>query len=318
VALDGTGNFRTINEALQAIPLKSNDTFVIYIKEGVYKEKVIVSRSMTNVMMIGDGPTKTKITGNLNFIDGVKTFATATVTAIGEGFIAKNIGFENSAGPEKHQAVALLVQSDKAVFYNCQMDAYQDTLYVHSHRQFYRDCTISGTIDFIFGDSASVFQNCLILVRKPLDNQQNIVTAQGRVERHQKSAIILHNCTISADPTYFPYRTKLPTYLGRPWKAYSRTFILQCQIDDLINPQGWLPWDGNMYLGTLFYTEVDNRGPGSDMGKRVTWRGVKKIDYTHAQKFTVEQFINGNDWLPATGVPYIPGLLPLSEQGRIH
>ncbi|URD82306.1 pectinesterase [Musa troglodytarum] len=309
VAKDGSGDVKTIGEAVLRVPTKSNDTFVIYIKEGVYEEQVQVNRSLANVMMIGDGTSKTKITGKLNYIDGTATFKTATVAIVGDGFIGKDLWIENSAGAAKHQAVALRVQSDKSVFYNVRMDGYQDTLYVHTKRQFYRECTISGTIDFIFGDSPSVFQNCLILARKPLDNQQNIVTAQGRKDRRQASAIILHNCTI---------RKKLPTFLGRPWKEFSRTFVLQSQLDDLIDPKGWLPWSGDFGLNSCFYTELDNRGPGADMSQRVKWKGVKAIDYAHAQKFTVEHFIQGNAWLPKTGVPFIPGLLPMTESGRIH
>ncbi|KAJ0980621.1 hypothetical protein J5N97_008876 [Dioscorea zingiberensis] len=318
VAKDGSGNFTTINEALQVVPKKSNGTFVIHIKEGVYKENVMVSKSMLNVMMVGDGPTKTRITGNLNYIDGTPTFKTATLAVVGNGFIGKDLWIENTAGPEKHQAVALRVQSDMSVFYNCRMDGYQDTLYCHTNRQFYRECTITGTIDFIFGNSGAVFQNCQILVRKPLSNQQNIVTAQGRKGRREPTAIIIHNSTITAEPKFFPYRNNTRTYLGRPWKEYSRTFFLQSYIDDLIHSDGWLPWSGDFGLKTCFYTEFDNRGPGATTTNRVAWRGVKKINYQHAQQFTVERFIQGNQWVRATGVPYIPGLLPMSEDGRVH
>ncbi|XP_042403071.1 putative pectinesterase/pectinesterase inhibitor 28 [Zingiber officinale] len=312
VAQDGSGDVTTIADALLRVPQNSAKIVVMYIKEGVYNEKVEIGRSYTNLMMVGDGPTKTKITGSLNFIDGVATFKTATVAVVGDGFIAKDLWIENSAGAEKHQAVALRVQSDKSVFYNVRLDGYQDTLYVHTHRQFYRECTITGTIDFIFGDSASIFQNCLILARKPMDNQQNIVTAQGRKDRRSTGGIILHNCTISADPEYYPFRDKLPTFLGRPWKEYSRTFVMQSQLDDLINPKGWLPWLGDFGLDTCFYTEIDNRGPGADKSQRATWRGVKNVDLIHAQKFTVERFIQGKTWLPQTGVPFIAGLLPPS------
>ncbi|XP_020108040.1 probable pectinesterase/pectinesterase inhibitor 21 [Ananas comosus] len=318
VAQDGSGDFKTITEALATVPKKSEEAFVIYVKEGVYSEYVTVDRDLTNVVMYGDGPTKTRVTGNRNFRQNITTKDTATFTVVGNGFFARDLGFENSAGAENHQAVALRVQSDLSVFYQCQFDGYQDTLYTHAYRQFYRDCTVTGTIDFIFGNAQVVLQNCLILVRRPLDNQQNIVTAQGRKEKRSAGGIILHNCTVTADPSFEPVKARIPTYLGRPWKEYSRTFYIQCQLDDLINPVGWLPWLGDYGLRTCFYTEVDNRGPGSDTSARATWKGVKKVSYEHAQKFTVEHFLQGHRWIPRTGVPYIPGLLPQSQPTRTH
>uniref|UniRef100_A0A2N9GUH6 Pectinesterase n=1 Tax=Fagus sylvatica TaxID=28930 RepID=A0A2N9GUH6_FAGSY len=310
VAKDGSGRFKTINEALPLIPKNGNKTFVIYIKEGVYREYVQINSTMTHVLMIGDGPQKTRITGNKNFVDGIPTFKTCTVAVSGDYFIAKNIGFENSAGPEKHQAVALKVQSDLSVFYNCSMDGYQDTLYVHTKRQFYRDCTISGTIDFVFGDAASVFQNCTFLVRKPMDNQQCIVTAQGRKERRQPSAIVLQGCTILADPALYQYRFERKVYLGRPWKEYSRTIIMESYLDDLIQPTGWLPWMGDFGLKTCFYTEFDNIGPGAvNSTHRVKWRGIKNITRKHALDFAPGRFLRGDSWIKSTGVPYSSGFI---------
>ncbi|PQQ08929.1 putative pectinesterase/pectinesterase inhibitor 28 [Prunus yedoensis var. nudiflora] len=144
VAQDGTGKYKTIKEALKEVPKNSNKTFVIYIKEGVYKEQIIIDRHMTNVFMIGDGPTKTKISANKNKADGTATMHTATFAAVGDYFVAKDIRFENTAGHIKHQAVALRVQSDFSIFYNCHMDAYQDTLYTQTYRQYYRDAPSPG------------------------------------------------------------------------------------------------------------------------------------------------------------------------------
>ncbi|KZV38998.1 pectinesterase [Dorcoceras hygrometricum] len=315
VAKDGSGKYNTINEALEDVPKNSDKRFVLYIKQGVYVENVKINGSMTNLMLVGDGQTKTKITGNLNFIDGTSTYHTATVAVQGDNFIAKDIGFENSAGPEKHQAVALRVSADKVIFYRCQMDGYQDTLYAHTYRQFYRDCVISGTIDFIFGDSAAVFQGCTLLVRKPLDNQQNIVTAQGRKDLRQPTGLVLQNCSFVADAAYFPYRHKLKSYLGRPWKEYSRTIIMESFLDDLIQPEGWLPWNEDFALKTLFYTEFNNRGPGADKSHRVTWTGVKELPAERIRRFTASKFIEGNKWVKKTKVPYAPEFIfPLPKE----
>ncbi|XP_073147106.1 probable pectinesterase/pectinesterase inhibitor 58 [Henckelia pumila] len=309
VAKDGSGDYRTINDALKAAPERSNRTIVMYIKAGIYEEKVQINSSIVNLMIIGDGPTQTKITGRLNFIDGTNTYQTATVAVQGDNFIARDIGFENSAGAEKHQAVALRVSADKAIFYNCQMDGYQDTLYAHTYRQFYRDCVISGTIDFIFGDSAAVFQGCTLLIRKPMDNQQNIVTAQGRKDLRQPTGLVLQNCTFKADPTYYPLRNKLKSYLGRPWKEFSRTIILESFLDDCIQPQGWLPWNATFALETLFYTEFNNRGPAAPKSERMKWSGVKELPPDRIERFTASKFLDGSTWIPPTGVPYAAGFI---------
>ncbi|KAJ0979902.1 hypothetical protein J5N97_015376 [Dioscorea zingiberensis] len=319
VAQDGSGDYRTINEALKTVPRDTNTSYyVIYVKEGVYNEYVEIAKDMLNVFMFGDGQTKSRITGSLNRVDGTSTFKSASCAVVGDGFIAKDMGFENTAGAEKHQAVALRVNGDRAVFYQCQMDAFQDTLYAYAKRQFYRDCTISGTVDFIFGDSPAVFQNCVMVVRRPMDNQQCIVTAQGRKDRHQPSGIVLHKCRITADPTLYPVRQQIKSYLGRPWKQYSRTLIIQTEIDDLISPDGWLPWEGDFGLNTCMYAELDNYGAGSATDKRVTWKGVKKISYRRARKYSVERFLQGNRWLPATGVPYIADLVPQGGATRTN
>lgn len=309
VAKDGSGKYKTITEALKDIPLSSNNTFVLYIKEGVYREQVIFNKKMTHLVLIGDGPTKTRVVYNSNYVDGVNTFKTATVSVLGDYFFAKDIGFENDAGAIKHQAVALRVQADFSVFYNCIMDGYQDTLYTHAHRQFYRECTISGTIDFIFGDAAAVFQNCQMLIRKPLDNQQCIVTAQGRKDRRQPSALVLQNCTITADTSYLPVKDQVRSFLGRPWKEYSRTIIMQSYIDGIIQPEGWLPWLGDFGLNTCFYTEFGNRGPGASIAGRVKWRGIKTISAQHAVDFTAGTFLRGSTWIPNYGVPFTAGMV---------
>ncbi|XP_073132421.1 putative pectinesterase/pectinesterase inhibitor 45 [Henckelia pumila] len=308
VAKDGSGDFTTVSAALNAMPEKYTGRYVIYVKEGVYAESVTVTKKMVNVTMYGDGSQKSVITGSKNFIDGVPTFQTATFAALGDGFIALSLGFRNTAGPEKHQAVALRVQADRSIFVNCRMEGFQDTLYAQTHRQFYRSCYITGTIDFIFGDAASVFQNCMIYIRKPLDNQKNIVTAQGRMDRRQTTGIVLQNCKILADPKLEPVKAKFKNYLGRPWKEYSRTIVMESEIGDLIQPEGWLEWEGDFALKTLYYAEFNNKGPGSTTSGRVKWPGVKTIKREDALKYTVGPFLQGESWLKNPIVPVRFGL----------
>lgn len=301
VAKDGSGDYTSISKAVEAVPKKSETRFVIHVKEGKYVENVVMDKSKWNVMMYGDGKDKTIVSGSLNFVDGTPTFSTATFAVVGKGFIARDIGFVNDAGAAKHQAVAMRSGSDLSVFYRCKFDAFQDTLYAHSNRQFYRECDITGTIDFIFGNAAVVFQSCNIMPRQPLPNQFNTITAQGKKDPNQNTGISIQKCTLS------PFdNVTASTYLGRPWKAYSTTVFMQSEIGSFLNPLGWISWVTNVDPpSTIFYAEYQNTGPGSTVDKRVKWAGYKPtLTVDDATKFTVESFIQGSEWLPDTDVKY--------------
>ncbi|WOH04107.1 hypothetical protein DCAR_0623513 [Daucus carota subsp. sativus] len=301
VAADGTGDCKTIGEAVGRIPKKSKTRFVIYVKAGTYLGNNILDKSKWNVMIYGDGMDKTIVSGSLNFIDGVPTFSTATFAAVGKGFIAKDMTFKNTAGAEKHQAVAFRSGSDFSVFYRCNFDAFQDTLYAHSNRQFYRDCDITGTIDFIFGNAAVVFQNCNIKPRQPMSNQFVTITAQGKKDPNQNTGISIQKCTISALD-----KVTAPVYLGRPWKDFSTTVIMQSTIGDFLHPLGWIEWvRGVEPPSSILYAEYENTGPGSALTGRVKWSGYK-VPFTaeQASKFTVDSFIQGSSWLPSTEVAF--------------
>ncbi|CAI9781094.1 unnamed protein product [Fraxinus pennsylvanica] len=309
VAKDGSGNFTTINEALSAAPNNSNTRFVIYIKGGAYYEYIEVERRKSMIMFVGDGIGKTLIKGNRSVGDGWTTFRSSTVAVVGNGFIAKGITFENYAGPSNHQAVALRSSADFSAFYQCSFVAYQDTLYVHSFRQFYRECDIYGTIDFIFGNAAVVFQNSNLYARRPNANQRNIYTAQGREDPNQNTGISILNCKVAAAADLIPVQSSFRTYLGRPWRQYSRTVFLLSYIGDLVEPAGWLEWNGTFALDTLYYGEYRNRGPGSNTTARVSWPGYRVINNsTEASQFTVANFIQGDQWLPATKIPFYSNL----------
>jgi len=309
VAQDGSANYRTITQAVNAAPQKSSKRYVIYVKAGIYNENVDISKTMTNLMFVGDGMDRTVVTGNKNVQDGSTTFQSATFAVSGNGFIARDMTFENTAGAQKHQAVALRVGADLSVVYRCSIKGYQDTLYVYSLRQFYREVDIYGTVDFIFGNAAVVIQNSNILARRPMSQQTNTITAQGRTDPNQNTGISIHNCRVSAASDLQAVKGSVKTYLGRPWKQYSRTVFMQSALDDLIDPAGWLEWDGNFALQTLYYGEYMNTGVGAATSNRVSWPGFHVItSATEAARFTVGQFISGNSWIPATGVAFTSGL----------
>ncbi|KAH6826486.1 Plant invertase/pectin methylesterase inhibitor superfamily [Perilla frutescens var. hirtella] len=300
VAMDGSGQYRSIGQAVLEAPSYSNRRFVIYVKKGVYRENIDMKKKKSNIMLVGDGIGKTIITGNRNFMQGWTTFRTATVAVSGKGFIARDITFRNTAGPESHQGVALRVDSDQSAFYRCSMEGYQDTLYAHSLRQFYRECSISGTIDFIFGNGAAVLQGCKIFTREPLPLQKVTITAQGRKDPHQSTGFSIQDSYV--------YATR-PTYLGRPWKQYSRTVYINTYMSSMVQPRGWLEWYGDFALGTLWYGEYRNYGPGASISGRVQWPGFHIIrDAATATFFTVGRFLDGMAWLPATGVKFTAGL----------
>ncbi|TVU14183.1 hypothetical protein EJB05_37632 [Eragrostis curvula] len=307
VAKDGSGQFKTVQDAVNAMPKGHQGRYVIYVKAGLYDEIVMIPKDKVNIFMYGDGPKRSRVTGRKSFADGITTMKTATFSVEASGFICKNMGFHNTAGAERHQAVALRVQGDLAAFFNCRFDAFQDTLYVHARRQFFRNCVISGTIDFIFGNSAAVFQNCLIITRRPMDNQQNSVTAHGRTDPNMKSGLVIQNCRLVPDQKLFPDRFKIPSYLGRPWKEFSRLVIMESTIADFIKPEGYMPWDRDFALKTLYYAEYNNRGPGAGTSKRVNWPGFRVIGRQEAEQFTAGPFIDGAQWLRFTGTPHILG-----------
>nr|CAB3483123.1 unnamed protein product [Digitaria exilis] len=330
VAKDGSGNFTTVSAAVEAAPVESAARYVIYVKRGVYKETVEVKKKKWNVMLVGDGMGVTVISGHRSYVDGYTTYRSATVAVSGKGFIARDLTFENTAGAAKHQAVALRCDSDLSVFYRCAFEGYQDTLYAHSLRQFYRDCRVTGTVDFVFGNAAAVFQNCLLLARLPLPTQKNSVTAQGRLDANMTTGFAFQFCNVSAHDELLlaaagnngtaagnngtaagnnGTAAGVQTYLGRPWKEHSRVVFMQSYIGAVVRPEGWLAWDGEFALDTLYYGEYMNTGPGAGVGGRVKWPGFHVMtSATEAGNFTVAQFIEGNMWLPPTGVKYTAGL----------
>ncbi|KAJ7945264.1 Pectinesterase [Quillaja saponaria] len=277
---------------------------------GCYKtvqEAVNVAPDNAGTRRFGDGMGKTVITGSLNAdTPGISTYNSATVGVLGDGFMANGLTFQNTAGPDAHQAVAFRSESDLSVIENCEFIGNQDTLYVHSLRQFYKSCRILGNVDFIFGNSASIFQDCKILVRprqlRPEKGENNAITAHGRTDPAQSTGFVFQNCLINGTEEYMSLYHSKPkvhkNFLGRPWKEYSRTVFVHCFMEALVTPQGWLPWSGDFALKTLYYGELENSGPGSELSQRVPWSS--QIPAEHVYSYSVQNFIQGDEWIPSS------------------
>ncbi|XP_057505492.1 pectinesterase-like [Actinidia eriantha] len=307
VAKDGSGTYRTISQAIQSA---SGNRFVIYVKAGVYKEKIHINKD--GITLIGDGKYSTIISGDDSVGSGASLSGSATFTITGDRFIGRDIGFENNAGPQGHQAVALNIASDHSVLYKCSISGYQDTLYALALRQFYRECDIYGTIDFIFGNAAAVFQNCNLLFHRPRPGASfNAILANGRTDPGQNTGFSIHNSKITTASDFSGVKHSFTSYLGRPWKQYSRAVVMQSTIDDCISGRGWIEWSGagSSSLKTLYFAEYSNVGGGAGSSStRVKWPGFHFISREEALQFTVANLIAGNSWLPATGVAFISGL----------
>ncbi|KAH6781891.1 Plant invertase/pectin methylesterase inhibitor superfamily [Perilla frutescens var. hirtella] len=305
----GGCDYETVQEAVNAGPDNAGlgSRFVIWIKTGVYEETVRVPLEKKNVVFLGDGMGKTVITGSRNVgQQGMSTYNSATVGVVGDRFMATGLTIQNTAGPDAHQAVAFRSDSDLSIVENCEFLGNQDTLYAHSLRQYYKSCRIQGNVDFIFGNSATFFQDCLILVAprqlKPEKGENNAVTAHGRIDSAQSTGFVFQDCLINGTDSYMALYYSKPkvhkNFLGRPWKEFSRTVFIHCTLEALITPDGWMPWSGGFALETLYYGEFENVGPGSDTSNRVSWSS--RIPAEHAYSYSVGNFIQGDEWIPTS------------------
>ncbi|TKY73851.1 pectinesterase/pectinesterase inhibitor 51 [Spatholobus suberectus] len=299
----GEGCYETVQEAVNAAPDNGDRRFVIHIKEGVYEERVRVPFKKRNVVFLGDGMGKTVITGSANVRQpGITIYNSATVGVAGDGFVAKDLTIQNTAGSYAHQAVAFRSDSDLSVIENCEFIGNQDTLYAHSLRQFYKSCRILGNVDFIIGNSASIFQDCEILVRprqaRPEKGESNAITAHGRTDPAQSTGFVFQNCIINGTEEYMALYYSKPevyrNYLGRPWKEYSRTVFIHSFLESLITPQGWMLGSGDFALKTLYYGEFENSGPGSNLTRRVPWSN--QVPAKHVFSYSAQSFIQGDYW----------------------
>lgn len=288
VATDGTGDFRTVQEAIHAVPdFRKNETR-IFIKKGTYKEKLVLAGSKTNVVFIGENRETTILTYDdfaskkNRFGEEMGTTGSTSFFVFGDGFRAENITFENSSGPVG-QAVAVRVDGDQVVFCNCHFFGFQDTLYPHGEksRQYYRDCVIEGTVDFIFGWSTAVFDRCTIVCK-----DHGFVTAPSTNEETRFGFVFL-DCKITgtAPETSF--------FLGRPWRPFGKSAFLRCDLGNLIKPEGWHNWNKPDAEKNTFFAEYKNVGAGASSEKRVSWS--HQLTDEEAAAYTPEKILG--DWV---------------------
>ena len=287
VSRDGTGNFRTLQEAIESARAFMDYTVTIYVKNGVYKEKVIVPSWVENIDIIGEDRDKTIITYDDHAnINKMGTFRTYTVKVEGSDITFKNLTIENNAA-QLGQAVALHTEGDRLKFINCRILGNQDTIYTGAKftRLYFKDCYIDGTTDFIFGPSTALFENCEIRSKT-----NSYVTAASTPE-DIAVGYVFKNCKLTAEPGVDK------VYLGRPWRPYAYTLFIECELGKHIVLAGWHNWGKQSNEETARYMEYKNTGEGANASERVAWS--KQLTKKEAEAVTVDAiFRTQSDWNP--------------------
>lgn len=289
VAKDGTGDFVTVQAAIDAVPhLRKQRTFIL-IKPGVYKEKLSLPTTKTNVTFVGENAMTTVLTYDdyasreNAFGEEMGTSGSASFFINGDGFEAENITFENSAG-EVGQAVAARIDGDRVKFTNCRFLGNQDTLYPHGKgsRQYYVNCYIEGTVDFIFGWSTAVFEQCEIYCKRAA-----YITAASTDEA-SPYGFVFRKCKITGSAE--PYSM----YLGRPWRPYAKTVFMLCDLGNMVQPEGWHNWGSEEKEKTAFYAEYNNTGKSYQPTRRVGWS--HQLTDEQAAEYSLSKIFG--DWSP--------------------
>ena len=267
VSKDSTqGDFTSIQAAVNSCKSFPDVRITIFLKKGIYHEKVVINSWNTKITLLGEDKNSTIITWN-DAAGNVKngTFWTYTLKVQGNDFRAENLTVENTAG-EVGQAVALHVEADRVVIKNCNILGNQDTLYAagENARQLYDSCYIEGTTDYIFGSGTAVFRDCIIHSKK-----DSYITAASTPEQVNYGFVFLH-CTL----TYANDVSRV--YLGRPWRQYARTVFIDCNMGDKVAPDGWKSWSNKDDLKTTFYAEYKCSGKSADRSQRVHWARFRR------------------------------------------
>ncbi len=290
VAQDGSGNFSTVQEAFHSIPENNTIPVTVFVKDGIYKEKLHLDSTKDFVTLIGEDAFKTILTyddhtgtvtrdGNV-----INTMTSHSFLIKADHFTAKNITIQNNAGFTAGQAVALESDGDEEQYYNCRFIGFQDVLFTKNQnsRQFYKDCYIEGTTDFIFGPSTVWFDHCHIHSKK-----NSHVTAASTPQDHE-FGYVFTDCIVTGDTSLHSVS------LGRPWRPYASVIYIHCYLGPQIKPEGWSNWNTTDNYKTARFAEYENYGPGAHQSNRVSWS--KQLNDTEIKKYTIGYVLNG--WLP--------------------
>ncbi|MGI6232859.1 MAG: pectinesterase family protein [Prevotella sp.] len=293
VARDGTCEFRNINDAIEVCRAFMEYHKVIFVKRGIYKEKLIIPSWLTNIEICGEDRDNTIITyddhANIRMTGTERkmgTFRTYTLKVEGSNITLKNITVENNAA-RLGQAVALHTEGDRLVFINCRFLGNQDTVYtgVGGTRLYFKDCYIEGTTDFIFGPSTAWFENCTI------KSKINSYVTAASTPKDEAFGYIFNHCRLIAD------KEATKVYLGRPWRPYAYTLFMNCELGPQIRPEGWYNWGNPANEKTARYMEYYNTGAGASTKGRVTW--ARQLTRKEAAAVTLDNvFRHDIAWIP--------------------
>ena len=282
VAQDGSGNFTKVQDAIDAAKAFPDKPITIFIKNGTYKEKVKVADCNNHLSLIGESAEKTIITYDDHF-EKIKrgrnsTFYTYTLMVEADDFHAENLTIENSSGPVG-QAVALHVEGDRCVFRNCRIQGNQDTLYAAGQysRQYYADCYIEGTTDFIFGAATALFDRCTLC-----NKSDSYVTAASTTQG-KPFGFVFRDCKITAKEGV------KKAFLGRPWRDYAKVVYIRCELGPHIAPAGWVNWDKTNRDKTAYFAEFESKGAGANASQRQPW--THQLTKKEASKYTMENIL---------------------------
>ncbi len=294
VAADGTGDFKTVLEAINASPQNATEKspWIIRVRPGTYKERIYVQREKRFVRLVGEDAAKTIISfglhANMEGPDGkiIGTFRTPTAQIDADDFTVENLTFENSAG-RQGQALAVRIDGDRVAFRRCRLLGWQDTMLVNRGRHYFEDCYIAGACDFIFGGATAWFENCELHLAGT-----GYITAAS-TPQDQPYGLVFSRCKVTAAAP------DVTSYLGRPWRKYSSVTFLNTELPAAIRPEGWDNWRDPTRETTARYAEFNSKGPGAGPAARVKWS--RQLTAAQAGAITIESVLHGPDnWNPRT------------------